>query len=107
MEYVCYLVFKISEKCIGLHCPVKVHNLLHGNNKKPEILYFRCPRPWNLHDTNQAPKQRADGWMEVRVWKLNSKHRLENDDFHVKLKLIIYEGTMSGLILCGLEFRAV
>nr|KAJ0228524.1 hypothetical protein LSAT_V11C100018210 [Lactuca sativa] len=107
MEYVCYLVFKISEKCIGLHYPVKVHNLLHGNNKKPEILYFRCPRPWNLHDTTQAPKQRADGWMEVRVWKLNSKHRLENDHFHVKLKLIIYEGTMSGLILCGLEFRAV
>ncbi|CAH1442275.1 unnamed protein product [Lactuca virosa] len=106
-EYVCYLVFKISEKCIGLHCPVKVHNLLHGNNKKPEILYFRCPWPWNLHDTNQAPKQRADGWMEVRVWKLNSKHRLENDHFHVKLKLIIYEGTMSGLILCGLEFRAM
>nr|GEY72432.1 protein kinase-like domain, phloem protein 2-like protein [Tanacetum cinerariifolium] len=28
-EYVCYLVFKLSEKCRELHCPVKVRDLLH------------------------------------------------------------------------------
>ncbi|CAH1429476.1 unnamed protein product [Lactuca virosa] len=105
IEYVCYLVFKISKKCHGLHCPVKVRDLLHWSDEEAEILYFRTPRPWNLHDTNQAPKQRADGWMEVKAWKLNLNHEFKDDHFHVNLRLISYEGTMSGLIVCGLEFR--
>lgn len=105
-DYACYLVFKLSEKCRGLHCPVKVRNLLHRNKKEVEIIYFRSPKPWNLHDTNQAPQQRPDGWMEVKVWKFNLNHELiKNDSFRVNLKLISYEGTLSGLILCGLEFR--
>ncbi|CAI9260025.1 unnamed protein product [Lactuca saligna] len=33
-EYACYLVFKLSDKCRGLHCPVKVRDLLHRNNKE-------------------------------------------------------------------------
>ncbi|KAL4560248.1 hypothetical protein LXL04_032398 [Taraxacum kok-saghyz] len=105
-KYVCYLVFKLSEKCRGLHCPVKVRDLLHRNNKEVEIIYFRSPTPWNLHRTNQAPQQREDGWMEVKVWSMNLNHQLiKNDCFRVNLKLITYEGTMSGLIVCGLEFR--
>ncbi|KAL7619050.1 hypothetical protein Lser_V15G01742 [Lactuca serriola] len=60
-EYACHLVFKLSEKCHGLHCPVKVRNLLHRNNKEVGIVYLRSPTPWNLHDTDQAPEQRADG----------------------------------------------
>ncbi|KAL4582455.1 hypothetical protein LXL04_007005 [Taraxacum kok-saghyz] len=106
-DYMCYLVFKISGKSSGLHCPVKVRDLLHRKKKEDEIIYFTCPTPWNLHDPNQAPKQREDGWMEVKVWKLNSKHGLKNDHLHVNLKLISYQGTMSGLIISGLEFRAI
>ncbi|KAJ0638968.1 putative phloem protein [Helianthus annuus] len=113
-DYKCYLIFKLSEKCRGLHCPVKVRGLhrpakvegqLQQSNKETKALYFRTPHVWNIHDINQVPKQREDGWMEVNVWKFNSKDQLRNDCIHLNLKLISYEGTMSGLIVCGLEFR--
>ncbi|KAK9050844.1 hypothetical protein SSX86_030187 [Deinandra increscens subsp. villosa] len=112
IEYSCYLVFKISEKCHGLHCPVKVRDLLHRNNKEAGIIYFRAPGPCNLHCSNNIPQLREDGWMEVKVWKFNSSHIFNTiyDDIpviRVKLKLITYEGTMSGLVVRGLEIRSM
>nr|XP_043631040.1 F-box protein At2g02240-like [Erigeron canadensis] len=104
-NYSCYLIFKLSEKCLGLHCPVKVRNLLHRKNKEAKNVYFRSPSPWNLHDIDCVPKQREDGWMEVNLWKFSSINELKNDCIPVNLKLICYEGTMSHLIVCGLEFR--
>ncbi|XP_076940427.1 F-box protein At2g02240-like [Bidens hawaiensis] len=108
MEYTCYLVFKLSEKCQGLHCPVKVRDLLCRKNKVNQIVYFRSPTRVNHHDPFWVPEQRKDGWMEVRIWKFNSKfdnNNLGKDVIPMNLKLITYEGTMSGLIICGLEFR--
>ncbi|KAL8263412.1 hypothetical protein R6Q59_024761 [Mikania micrantha] len=103
-EYVCYLVFKLSRKCRGLRCPVEIRDLLH-ENKAPKIVYFRSPRPWNvIHHITWLPKQRKDGWMEVNVWNFNS-NQLKNDCVLVNLKLISYEGCMSGLTVCGLEVR--
>ena len=58
----CYLVFKLSEKCHGLHCPVKVRDVLHWKNKEIGLLYFRTPDPWNIHDNTRVPKKRGDGW---------------------------------------------
>ncbi|KAJ0613277.1 putative protein kinase RLK-Pelle-L-LEC family [Helianthus annuus] len=104
-DYRCYLIFKLSEKCFGLHCPVKVRDLLHRSNKKTKAFYFRTPKAWNIHDINQVPQKREDGWMEVNVWKFNSRDGPRNGCIHVNLKVISYEGTMSGLIVCGLEFR--
>ncbi|KAK9058426.1 hypothetical protein SSX86_023268 [Deinandra increscens subsp. villosa] len=104
IEYVCYLVFKLSEKCHMLRCPVEVRDLLQ-KNKTAEIIYFRPPKPWNIHDITRVPKQRKDGWMEVNVWKFNSTHELKYDYIPVNLKLVSYEGRMSGLFVCGLEFR--
>ncbi|GKD29347.1 kinase-like domain, phloem protein 2-like protein, partial [Tanacetum coccineum] len=104
-EYGCYLVFKLSEQCGGLHCPVKVRDLLQRKNEEAGIVYFISPGSWNVHDFIKTPKQRRDGWMEVNVWNFKSKHNLENGSFHVNLKLTSYEGTMSGLIVRGLEFR--
>ncbi|GKC04450.1 kinase-like domain, phloem protein 2-like protein, partial [Tanacetum coccineum] len=104
-DYMCYLVFKLSEKCHGLHCPVKVRDVLHWKNKEIRILYFRTPSPWNIHNNNRVPKKREDGWMEVIVWKFNSTSELRNDYVPMHLKLMAYEGTMSGLIVGGLEIR--
>ncbi|KAI7730198.1 hypothetical protein M8C21_000298 [Ambrosia artemisiifolia] len=64
-QYSCYLVFKLSEKCSGLHCPVIVRDLHQRKNKQSEVVYFRSPRPWNTDDVNQVPQEREDGWMEV------------------------------------------
>ncbi|XP_076950162.1 uncharacterized protein LOC143623038 [Bidens hawaiensis] len=104
--YACYLVFKLSETCDGLHCPVKVRDLFQQGNKESEILNFISPSPWNIHDITRVPQQREDGWMEVNVWKFNS-NQLKNDCILVNLKFTSYEGTMSGLIVCGAEFRPI
>ncbi|KAJ0511674.1 putative protein kinase RLK-Pelle-CrRLK1L-1 family [Helianthus annuus] len=104
---VCYLVFKLSEKCRGLHGPVIVRDLFHWKSKETGVVYFRSPNPWNVRDTDWVPRQRKDGWMEVIVWKFNSNYELKNDHLFVNLKLVTYEGTMSGLIVCGIKFRPI
>ncbi|MFS7990309.1 putative phloem protein [Helianthus anomalus] len=104
---VCYLVFKLSEKCRGLHGPVVVRDLFHWRSKETRVFYFRYPNPWNVHETDWVPRQRKDGWMEVIVWKFNSNYERENDHLSVNLKLITYEGTMSGLIVQGIKFRPI
>ncbi|XP_076910958.1 F-box protein At2g02240-like [Bidens hawaiensis] len=103
-NYVCYLVFKLSENCNEMHGPVEVRDLLQ-KNKVPEFVYFRTPSPWNMHNITQIPKQRRDRWMEVKVGKFKTNRELENDCVSVNLKFVSYEGTLSGLIVCGLEFR--
>ncbi|GJZ15778.1 kinase-like domain, phloem protein 2-like protein [Tanacetum coccineum] len=105
--YVCYLVFKLSETCEGLHFPVKVRDVLHQENNEAEFFYFITPSPLNINDTTRVPKQREDGWMEIQVWKFNSTHEFKDDSLSMNMKFTSHEGTMSGLIVCGLEFRPV
>ncbi|KAL7619045.1 hypothetical protein Lser_V15G01744 [Lactuca serriola] len=104
-EYACYIVFKLSEKCHGLHCPVIVRELSHRKNKNTRIIYFRSPSPYNVNDTDQVPEEREDSWREVNVWRFNSSNKIRDDCVSINLKLISYEGTMSGLIINNLEFR--
>ncbi|PWA35928.1 protein kinase-like domain, Phloem protein 2-like protein [Artemisia annua] len=104
-EYVCYLVFKLSEKCEGLHCPVEVRDVLHKENNEAEFVYFITPSPLNINGITRVPKQREDGWMEIQVWKFNSAHEFKDDSLSMNMKFTSHEGTMSGLIVCGLEFR--
>ncbi|XP_071719550.1 uncharacterized protein [Rutidosis leptorrhynchoides] len=106
-EYVCYIIFKLSEKCEGLHCPIEVRNLRQREKKESEIIYFVSPSAWNIHDVTRVPEERHDGWMEVIVWEFNSNQEFKNDCIPVNLNLISYEGTISGLIVCGLEFRPI
>ncbi|KAJ9565056.1 hypothetical protein OSB04_001022 [Centaurea solstitialis] len=104
-DYVCYLVFKLSKDCQGLHCPVKVRDILRWKNKETKILYFRSPKPLDRHDADWVPEQREDGFMEVIVWKFNSKGDLRNNYIPMNVKLIAFEGTMSGLTAFRLEVR--
>ncbi|KAI7746095.1 hypothetical protein M8C21_024660 [Ambrosia artemisiifolia] len=102
VDYTCHLVFELSQTCHGLQCPVKVRDLLLRKNKEFKVVYFRSPRLVNFHGNEQVPKQREDGLMEVIVWEFNSGN---DDHVPMSLKLICYEGTMSGLIVYGIEFR--
>nr|XP_043611346.1 F-box protein At2g02240-like [Erigeron canadensis] len=79
IDYMCYLVFRLSETCHGLHSPVKVRNVLHWKNKEIGLISFRPLSPWNSPHTNRAPKERDDGWMEVLVWKFNSISHLRRN----------------------------
>ncbi|GJS10879.1 kinase-like domain, phloem protein 2-like protein [Tanacetum coccineum] len=104
-EYVCYLVFKLSEEYQGLHNPVRARDLLHRENKEAEFFYFINPSPLNINDITRVPQEREDGWMEIQVWKFNSTHEFKDDSLSMNMKFTSHEGTMSGLIICGLEFR--
>ncbi|GKB74789.1 kinase-like domain, phloem protein 2-like protein [Tanacetum coccineum] len=104
-EYVCYLVFKLSDKHEGLDCPVNVRDVFHQENNKAEFLYFITPTPLNIHDITRVPKQREDGWMEIRLWKFYSNSEFKDDSLSMNMKFTSHEGPMSGLIVCGLEFR--
>ena len=83
---------------------MKVHDL-QQENQEAQILYFISPSPSNVHDFTRVPNQREDGWMEVNVLKFNSIQELKNGRRHVTLKFQSFEGTMSGLVVCGLDFR--
>ncbi|KAK9068979.1 hypothetical protein SSX86_013095 [Deinandra increscens subsp. villosa] len=103
-DYLCFLVFKLSENYVGLHCPVILRDLRNRNNQKAEIVYFRSLSPLNLHENNSVPKQRKDGWMEIEVLKFKpSGNDFGNRCIPMNLKLITYEGTMSGLIVFALN----
>ncbi|KAI7746093.1 hypothetical protein M8C21_024658 [Ambrosia artemisiifolia] len=103
-DYACHLIFKLSEKCHGLHCPVKVQDLIDRKNKDAKFLYFRSPRFVHLQGNGRVPKHREDGLMEVIVWEFNSGN---DDHVPMSLKLRCYEGNMSGLIVHGVEIRPV
>ncbi|GJR80796.1 kinase-like domain, phloem protein 2-like protein [Tanacetum coccineum] len=105
-EYACYIVFKISKNCQGLHYPVKVRDLLHHGNES-EFVYFIIPNLLNINDITGVPKQREDGWMEIQLCKFSSAHELENDSHSTNMRFTSQEGTMSGLIVYGLEFRSL
>ncbi|GJW33817.1 kinase-like domain, phloem protein 2-like protein [Tanacetum coccineum] len=104
-EYVCYLLFKLSENCQGMHGPVKVRDVLNQENNEAEFFYFSTPSPVNIHNITRVPKQREDGWMEIQVWKFNSACEFKDDSLSMNMRFSSLEGTMSGLIICGLEFR--
>ncbi|KAI7746101.1 hypothetical protein M8C21_024666, partial [Ambrosia artemisiifolia] len=92
-NYACHLVFKLQQKCHGLHCPVKVRNVLDRRNKECKFLYFRSPRVINFHGNERIPRHRGDGLMEVIVWEFNSGNKSTDDHLPMNLKLRCYEGT--------------
>ncbi|GJU15207.1 kinase-like domain, phloem protein 2-like protein [Tanacetum coccineum] len=104
-EYVSYLVFKLSETGQGLHCPVKVRDVLHKENNETEFVYFITPSALNINGNTRIPEHREDGWMEIQMWKFNSTHEFKDDSLSIDMKFTCLEGIMSGLIVGGLEFR--
>nr|GEV76937.1 protein kinase-like domain, phloem protein 2-like protein [Tanacetum cinerariifolium] len=99
-EYVSYLVFKLSEKCQGLHCPVKVRDVLHKENNEVEFVYFISPSALNINGNTRVPKQREDGWMEIQMWKFNSTHEFKDGSLSIDIKFTSHEGTIIGKMIC-------
>ncbi|KAJ9546704.1 hypothetical protein OSB04_019247 [Centaurea solstitialis] len=103
--YTCFLVFTLSEKCRGLNCPVKARDLLPNRKQRTNIMSFTSPTLVNLDKIKWIPNDREDGWMEVIVWETSSDDSPDEKYVPMDLKLICFEGTMSGLIVRGIEFR--
>ncbi|MFS7989887.1 putative phloem protein [Helianthus anomalus] len=106
-NYACHLLFKLSQNCHDLQCPVKVRNVIIRKKKEFNVIYFRSPRLVNFHGNERIPKQREDGLMEVVLWEFNLGKTPNVDDLPMNLSLRCYEGTMSGLIIYGIEFRPI
>ncbi|PWA63783.1 protein kinase-like domain-containing protein [Artemisia annua] len=106
-NYGCFLVFQISEKCRGLKGPVKGRNLLPHKNKETNIISFRTPSHVNLQYIKWIPAEREDGWMEVIVWEIHGENEQIGEYIPMDMKLTNFEGSMSGLIVCGIEFRPI
>ncbi|KAL8259758.1 hypothetical protein R6Q59_027711, partial [Mikania micrantha] len=87
-NYECYLVFKLSQQCHGLHCPVKVQDVLLRKDKQFKFPYFRSPRLVNLHGNKRVPKLREDGLMEVIVREFNSGNKSVGNGHVARPKLI-------------------
>ncbi|XP_071696996.1 uncharacterized protein [Rutidosis leptorrhynchoides] len=101
--YACFLVFKLSDKCRGLKCPIKARELLPYKKERTKIISLTCQSFVNLDNIKWVPEQREDGWMEVVVWEtVTEKYNAET--IPMDLKLICFEGTMAGLIVCGIRF---
>ncbi|GKB84782.1 phloem protein 2-like protein [Tanacetum coccineum] len=107
IAYACYLVFQIPDNCEGLKCPVKTQDLLNKNNIETTIIYLRAPGPVHLYTDKRVPDRREDGWMEVRVWEFFYNNEIKENYIPMELKLACLGGTMSGLIICGVEFRPI
>nr|GEU96654.1 phloem protein 2-like protein [Tanacetum cinerariifolium] len=103
--YACYLVFQLPENSKGLMCPVKARDLLNKNNKDTTIIYLKPPGPVDLYRDKRVPDRREDGWMEVRVWEFVYDNEIKDNYIPMELKLACLGGTMSGLIISGVEFR--
>ena len=106
-NYGCFLVFQISKECRGLTGPVKGRNLLPHKNKETNIISFRTPSQVNLQYFKWIPAEREDGWMEVIVWEIHSENEQIAEHIPMDMKLTNFEGSMSGLIVCGIEFRPI
>ncbi|KAJ9556467.1 hypothetical protein OSB04_011081 [Centaurea solstitialis] len=105
--YACFLVFKLSEKCRGLKCPVKARDMLpYKNVERTNIISFTSPNTVNFDKIKWIPNLREDGWMEVIVWETISDTHT-GEFIPMDLKLISFEGTMFGLIISGIEFRPI
>ncbi|GKA32606.1 phloem protein 2-like protein, partial [Tanacetum coccineum] len=104
-SYACYLVFQLPENSEGLKCPMKARDLLNKNNKESTIIYLKAPRPVDLYRDKRVPENREDGWMEVIVWEFFYNNEIKDNYIPMELKLVCLGGTMSGLIICGVEFR--
>ncbi|KAI3792905.1 hypothetical protein L2E82_06798 [Cichorium intybus] len=104
--YACFLVFMLSEKCQRFKCPVKARDLLPYRKERTKIISFTSPSIVNLDKIKWIPKQREDGWMEVIVWETGFDAH-NDDSIPMDLKLISFEGTMLGLMVCGIEFRPI
>nr|GEW20217.1 hypothetical protein [Tanacetum cinerariifolium] len=60
--------------------------------------------PLNRHRLSSLPRQRSDGWMEVKVWEFDTRSTPTTVSMHLKLEHPVKKD-LSGLIILGIELR--
>ncbi|GJR27087.1 kinase-like domain, phloem protein 2-like protein [Tanacetum coccineum] len=62
--------------------------------------------PLNRHKLSYLPRQRSDGWMEVKVWQFDTGKTPKTVSMHLKLEHPVKKD-LSGLIIYGIELRPI
>ncbi|PWA34649.1 protein kinase domain, Nitrogen network kinase 1, Phloem protein 2-like protein [Artemisia annua] len=117
--YASYLVYKLPQDRSIFEAPLKV-NTGHRPSD-PWYIYLASPpntpvivpkfdensyNPLNRHKLNPLPRQRSDGWMEVKVWQFDTWETPETVSMHLKLEHPVKKD-LSGLIIHGIELRSI
>ncbi|GJT10081.1 kinase-like domain, phloem protein 2-like protein [Tanacetum coccineum] len=62
--------------------------------------------PLNRHKQCYFPRQRGDGWMEVKAWEFETRSTPTTVSMHIHLERLV-EKNLSGLIIHGIELRPI
>ncbi|GJS34780.1 kinase-like domain, phloem protein 2-like protein [Tanacetum coccineum] len=92
-----------GKKLLMVSAKASVYKFSNANNFT--LIPSSQSSPLNIHDITRIPKRREDGWMEIQVWKFNSTLEFKDDSLSILMNFESLDGNMSGLIVCGLEFR--
>ncbi|KAJ0628960.1 putative protein kinase RLK-Pelle-CrRLK1L-1 family [Helianthus annuus] len=115
--YACYLVYKLPEDEYGFEGPVKVEDKVCDTGYTIWYIYLTTPqtpiirpkvgqnthKPLNLPKYNGLPRQRKDGWIEVKIWEFQAATTVIMD---LTLNFCDHKA-FSGLIIEGIEFRPI
>ncbi|PWA93805.1 protein kinase-like domain, Phloem protein 2-like protein [Artemisia annua] len=118
--YASYFVYKLPQDQSTFEYPLKL-NTKNGYSWDAWFVYLVSPpgtpiikpkfdensyNPLNRHKLNALPRQRSDGWMEVKVREFQTKKTPETVSMHLKLKHPVRKD-LCGLIIHGIELRPI
>jgi len=121
--YASYLVYKLPKVQSTFEAPLCVREK-DGYMRYGWYVYFVSPpntpvigqkfdenryNPLNRHKLSALPRQRSDGWMEVKAWAFQTWRTWENPktvSMHLRFE---HPGNkdLSGLIIHGIELRPI
>nr|GLL41266.1 F-box protein At2g02240-like [Ipomoea trifida] len=109
-DYAAYLVFRLSDTAYGLESAKSLVRFVsqesdeEAENRANWVNLFGGEPSGGSQTSNELPRERSDGWMEV---EMGSFYNDRGDDGDVEARLIeIWDlNWKSGLIVEGIEFR--
>nr|GEX69691.1 protein kinase-like domain, phloem protein 2-like protein [Tanacetum cinerariifolium] len=118
-RYACYLVYRLPLDQSTFEAPLHV-NINNGHAQDAWFVYLSPPNspvigqnldenswnPLNRFKGNGIPKQRGDGWMEVKVWEFQTQDTRKTTHIHLKLTHLDKKD-LSGLMVQGIELRPI
>ncbi|OAY23416.1 putative F-box protein PP2-B12 [Manihot esculenta] len=103
--YTAYLVFKLAREAYGWHAPpAEVSVGLAGSESTKSRVCLDTGRGRRLHLPIGYPKEREDGWLEVKLGEFFNK---EGEDGELEMSFLEVKGGhwKRGLVVQGIEIR--
>nr|GEW67312.1 protein kinase-like domain, phloem protein 2-like protein [Tanacetum cinerariifolium] len=116
--YAAYFVYKLPKEQFKFEAPLYMWDQ-HVSFKPDSYIYLVSPphtpfigpysdenthNPLNRYKGNGIPQQRTDGWMEVKVWELQTTTETVSMRFHFEHS---DRKNLKGLMVEGIELRPI